>query len=165
MCPDRGRARSVRGGRTFAPKAQAARAVVLRPRGGRRWSTVGRLNVVQVAAGWLTLPYKPTRPGFGPPPTPPPCYASVAASRRLQIVIRQSRQPACRGGFGTRDRPCSLTPTLGARRHVREICAGIKNRSARASFRTWFGPVVRQNHPPGRAARVVIYTADVELIQ
>jgi hypothetical protein len=53
-----------------------------------------------------------TRPGFGPPPTPPPRVASVAASRRLQFApsesLRRSRQPSCRTDFGTRDRPRRL---------------------------------------------------------
>ena len=42
---------------------------------------------------------KLARPDFGPPPTPPPCIASVTAAQR---------QAPCRFGLGTRDRPCSL---------------------------------------------------------
>jgi len=57
------------------------------------------------------FPLQLARPDFEPPPTPAPCSASAAASRRPQIApaetTRSSRQPPCRCDFGTRDRPRS----------------------------------------------------------
>jgi len=68
------------------------------------------------------LGVKLARPGFG---SRAGCiFASVAASRRLQFggrcIATYRRQPPCRFGFGTRDRPCSLHPrTLRAERNGR----------------------------------------------